>query len=363
MQALAGALHAAGHDTLLVSGGKLSSSSPYQTLQLPVVKTLPGDFLTLLDENLNKVSEPWKADRAELLENAVLEFTPDIMILETWPFGRRQMQFEILPLVRRLSARAHPPMMVSSIRDVLQRRKLKRRIQTLSEVEHFIDLVLVHGEEKLTPLEESFEEASQLQCDVAYSGYIANRPAEICKRQFASATCGEVVVSAGGGATGSTLLKMAARAALMDDRVWRLLVGPNVETTVIDGLRKRQTQNLVVEQNRSDFRDLLANCDVSISQFGYNTALDLLIAGCPAVVVPYAEDGETEQTQRAKGFQGRGYVVAVEQDCLTPEILLTAIEEAKTLQKRQFSGGNFNGAVNSVKILESYYQTFGRKIA
>ena len=57
MQALALALHQNHHSVLLVSGGRLSSNTSYKSVQLPVLKTLPGDFLTLLDENLVAVSE------------------------------------------------------------------------------------------------------------------------------------------------------------------------------------------------------------------------------------------------------------------------------------------------------------------
>ncbi|MBX2868195.1 MAG: hypothetical protein KTR18_05945 [Acidiferrobacterales bacterium] len=363
MQALAEALHNAGHETLLASGGRLSEMGPYRSLQLPVVKTLPGDFLTLLDENLNEVNDSWKADRTDLLVSAIQKFTPNIMVIETWPFGRRQMRFEILPLMQRLIALDTPPMIVSSIRDVLQRRKQKRRIQTLSEVERYIDLVLVHGEETLTPLSQSFEEAEELQANVAYSGYIATHRQESAKEEAPSTPSGEIVVSAGGGATGSLLLKTAARAAFMDTRSWRLLVGPNVEATVFDVLQKQQSSRLIVERNRKDFRHLLAHCAASVSQFGYNTALDLLIAGCPAVVVPYADDGETEQTQRAEGFEKRGYVVSIEQDLITPESLLSAIQKAQFHRTRENPSQDFNGAVHSVELLESHYQKFLRKNA
>ena len=37
-----------------------------------------------------------------------------------------------------------------------------------------------------------------------------------------------------------------------------------------------------------------------MSQCGYNTTLDLLRTGVPALVVPFAEGGEDEQTRRAE---------------------------------------------------------------
>ena len=43
----------------------------------------------------------------------------------------------------------------------------------------------------------------------------------------------------------------------------------------------------------------IARSTVSVSQAGYNTTMDVLRAGRPAVVVPYADGGEDEQTRRA----------------------------------------------------------------
>lgn len=357
MQTLAAALQSTGHETLLISGGRVTAVGNYQVFQLPVLKTLPGDFLTLLDENHEKVSDLWKSNRAERLVEAVVGFSPDIVVLETWPFGRRQMRFEILPLVRRLASMKTPPALVSSIRDVLQRRKLKRRQQTLSEVAEFIDLILVHGEAELTPLEESFEEANQLQSPVAYSGYLAAHHSGDANRGVKANSSGEIIVSAGGGATGVTLLQTAAATASEDTQVWRLLVGPNVENRIFESLGNRKISNLIVERNRKDFADLLTNCAASVSQFGYNTALDLLVADCPAVVVPYAEDGETEQTQRANCFQSRGYVVSLDQTKLSSQTLLGAIQQAKNRGTTDHTSRDLNGAENSVKILESHYNT------
>jgi len=358
MQALASALYQKDHDVLLVSGGRLTSDTPYTSVQLPVLKTLPGDFLTLLDENLDAVSETWKASRAKKLQRAVIEFEPDIVVIETWPFGRRQMQFEILPLVSALGAMVQKPSVVCSIRDVLQQRKLKRREQTLAEVEAFINLVLIHGERELTPLEASFEEAAKLKCQIEYSGYITGSKSvpQDSKNNIAS---GEILVSAGGGATGQYLLQIAVESSQIDQTYnWRLMVGPNIDDASFRRLTEYQSDYLIVERNRSDFKQLLSNCLVSVSQFGYNTALDLVMANCPSVVVPYAEDGETEQTQRAACFQDKGYLVLLKQEDLTPISLIEAVKKARKTKKDNLSNRDLNGAQRSVEILEEQYQLF-----
>ncbi len=50
----------------------------------------------------------------------------------------------------------------------------------------------------------------------------------------------------------------------------------------------------------------MAQADVSVSQAGYNTVADMLVARCRAVLIPYAQDGETEQSDRAGLLEARG---------------------------------------------------------
>jgi predicted glycosyltransferase len=57
-----------------------------------------------------------------------------------------------------------------------------------------------------------------------------------------------------------------------------------------------------------DLRAELRAASASVSQCGYNTALDLLSTGVPALVVPFAEGGEDEQTRRAERLERLGAV-------------------------------------------------------
>jgi predicted glycosyltransferase len=53
-------------------------------------------------------------------------------------------------------------------------------------------------------------------------------------------------------------------------------------------------------------RDELAAAAASVSQAGYNTTLDLLTAGIPALVVPFGGPAEDEQTRRARRLERLG---------------------------------------------------------
>jgi predicted glycosyltransferase len=58
----------------------------------------------------------------------------------------------------------------------------------------------------------------------------------------------------------------------------------------------------------ADLTAELTTAAASVSQCGYNTALDLVRAGVPALVVPYSEGREDEQTRRARRLERLGAV-------------------------------------------------------
>ena len=67
---------------------------------------------------------------------------------------------------------------------------------------------------------------------------------------------------------------------------------------------------------------------MSVSQAGYNTMLDILLAGARAVLVPFAAGRETEQLMRAERLAALGAVELVPESELSPQSLALAIERA-----------------------------------
>jgi len=142
---------------------------------------------------------------------------------------------------------------------------------------------------------------------------------------------GEVVVSVGGGAVGEGLLRAALAARPLTglaDKPWRLITGPNATDAAFDALAWEAPPGVVVERWRDDMPALLGHALLSISQGGYNTVCDLLRAGTRAVIVPFADHAETEQTLRAEALAKRGAVCMVEAAGLSPETLAATVDRA-----------------------------------
>ena len=118
----------------------------------------------------------------------------------------------------------------------------------------------------------------------------------------------EIIVSGGGSAAALPLFACAVAAARLDrsGRRWRLLAGRGMAEADLALLAADAPERVVIERARPDFPALLAGCAVSISQAGYNTVLDLVAAGRPAIVVPFDAGNETEQTVRAEAMERAG---------------------------------------------------------
>ena len=348
------ALAAAGAQVTYVSGGFPVPGldvGDAELVQLPPARASDGRYRGLVNEALQPVDDAWRRTRRERLLQTLERCRPEVVVTETFPFGRRLLRFELLPLLERLALRHPRTRLVSSVRDILERRSRPEREQeSVDLVRSRYCRVLVHSDPAVVPLGASFPLAKQIEERLAYTGYVAPAPVPM------ETECGrdEIVVSAGGGRVGEKLLRAAIGAHPISAharRRWRILVGPDLPDSTLQELRRQATRKVRVERNRPDFPHLLSRCHVSISQAGYNTVADILRAGARAVLVPYAESGEREQSLRADLLAARGVAVVVEPDALGPESLACALEAAAALPRPLAEEVDLDGARRAVSLL------------
>ena len=106
---------------------------------------------------------------------------------------------------------------------------------------------------------------------------------------------------------------------------WCIITGPNFPKPEQAALAAGLPQGIALETFRPDFPGLLAGAQISVSQAGYNTVCDILRAQCRAVLIPFAEGGETEQSDRASRLEKLGLASMVQEDRLTAESLAKAM--------------------------------------
>jgi predicted glycosyltransferase len=318
----------------LVTGGEplpeLAKAGARRVVQLTPLRARDASFRNLVGADGQAPDDALWAARREALLSAFAEARPDAVLIEAYPFGRRAFRRELEPLVAAARSRSPPALVLCSLRDiVIAPPQEQRRQEIVERVRTDFDAVLVHGDPRLIGLDESFPLAAEIVDKLVYTGYVA--APEPVLDSGSSTGSGEVLVSAGGGAVGGRLLRAALaarRRGCLAEAGWRLLTGPNLPADEFARLTTDLPDRVAVERYRNDFAQLLHRCRVSVSQAGYNTVLEIIAADAPAVLVPFAEMRETEQTLRAERLAACGVVEMLPAEQLTPDRLCEAIEQA-----------------------------------
>jgi len=354
---LANALAMHNFEVDLITGGMPVSGLSLHGInchQLPPVRSLDGQFDQLVDEFGNLIDADWKQQRRNALLKIFDALAPDALITETFPFGRRMMRFELLPLLNAARQHSSSPLVISSIRDILQPKSKPGRDQEIHAlVDLYFDKILVHGDERFASLDDTYSLANEIADKTFYTGYISE---PIDGNQNQAGNEHEVLVSGGGGAASLQLLKTAIDAkprSKLNRHTWRLLVGQGIDANGFEQLQNTAGAGIIVERNRSDFQALLTQCAVSVSQSGYNTVCDVLRSGARAVMVPFSDADEVEQSLRANLLQRHDRVISLEQQALTAESLATAVDRASEMPQQSIDM-RMNGANVSAGLLQEW---------
>lgn len=353
---------AAGFDVTLMEGGVPDQISletdahRVHRVHLPPAKAADAAFTDVLDAQTGRpIDDAWRAHRKQRSLETLEAVKPDILLIESFPFARRAFHFELAPLVQ--TARAQGSKTAVSIRDILVARSDRFKTARIAEMARSLfDMILVHGDPRFVALRDSFSATAVIADRMRYTGIVGPDRVPITRKWGA----GEIVVSAGGGATGGALMRAALAArplCSLADRPWRFLVGPNLPEGDLAALCN-PPEGVIVEPARSDFLNLLASATLSISQAGYNTVADLAATGCPAVLVPFEGPvgRETEQPTRARLLEHAGRVTVVRECALTPDRLAAAVDKALALDASCPPPYRADGADETARVLAALAQ-------
>jgi predicted glycosyltransferase len=308
----------------LIDGGRtISGVEPPDRVALtrlpPVFRDPTTGHLATTDETpLPEVL----GSRLSLLVETVRAFAPDLLVIEYFPFQRWELATEILAAIDR--ARASNPRVVvcSGVRDVPRTPSEALADSVISTLNARFDHVLVHGDDRVTRLQDHVPRISEVRIPILYTGYVAPRIPP-----GAGAAGGRYsVVSAGGGIDGFELLAAAARAwselarsGAVDGRRLVMFTGPFTPERDCLALRRLCAEtDVVVRPFSDDFLSWLAGAEMSISRAGYNTCASVLEARVPAVLVP----GRlvSDQVFRARRLAAMHLAEVVDQDDLAERL-------------------------------------------
>lgn len=356
---LARAFSVRGHEATVVSGGRAVphfDRTGVHLVQLPPLQSDGVNFTRLLAASDDVATDDYLKSRQECLSEAFASCKPDVLITELFPFGRRSLRGEFLGLLKTAKSMPTPPLILSSIRDILAPPSKPDRAQVTDEtISQYYDAVLVHSDANVTSLDQSWPVTPALQGKLHYTGYVA--PASSGPHPDA-AGANEILVSAGAGPVGDALFETTVAAAnLATDRAWRILVGGTNQKDRIERLQGLDRSGaVIIEPTRPDFRQMLYHTACSVSMCGYNTALDLMQSGCPAVLVPFDDGGEVEQTLRAQSLARMSGMRMMKTADLTAQTLMNTVTEISGKRRPPGAGFHLDGANETVRTVAALTQ-------
>ncbi len=339
-----------GHDVTLATGGaptSLANTDGLTIRQIPPVKADGLNFKTLLDGTERVATVEYLALREEKLLDLYRAAPPDILITELFPFGRRLLMHEFRNLLELARTTLPRPLVLASIRDILATPTVEGRVdETHALLRSHYDGVLVHSDPTFIALDTSWPRVSEIADLIHYTGFIDENGAS------AGSWPREGIVVSGGSSLASLPLYRAAlyAARQIPHRRWTILIGRNIPDGDFTSLQNGCPDNAFVERARPDFRAMLARAELSISQAGYNTVIDLLNAAPRALLVPFEAGGETEQMLRAKTLVAHGFGQILREGELSPDVLAALAEEALNKPLPPCPDVNLNGAAQSASL-------------
>jgi predicted glycosyltransferase len=341
------------HEVILVVGGREVD------IELPEHVTLvrlPGlymdeQFTTLIPEDADKTIAAIQRKRQEILFSLCQTHKPDLFIIELYPFGRTSIQ----------QGRFGKIKVVCSLRDILVEKRDPKAYEerVLNHLNTHFDLLLIHSDPAIMPLDETFSRVNDIPIPIFYTGFVTRKvkPAagKKLRRELAIAAREKLIVaSAGGGRSGYTLLSNVIEAAhqLADSQQIRLemFTGPFRDEGEFKKLSANSTKRIRVRHFTKRFLDYLSAADVSVSLAGYNTCMNLLVTRVPALVYPYLQ--QREQPLRVGKIKNFLPIKILQDKDLNPIPLGDHIQQM--LGASRPSDGvslNLDGAENSARYL------------
>lgn len=336
---------------MLICGGaippQLQINSRIRVVALPPLRMNAEN--ALVDANGNGDVDEIFDVRRQIIVRTVREFLPDAVVIEMFPFGRKKFATEVLSIIDTARERRSTKVF-SSVRDVLvtsRRDQDRHDHRAATSLNNNFDAVLIHSDPDLIALDATFSTFEMIDIPTYYTGYISSS-----SHSQESTRLRRIVVSAGGGQVGHELMDAA------EDAFPKIKRDLNLDMLIVTGPNGKQRQSptngdrsLQAVEFISDMPYTLARSMISVSQCGYNTAVDVLKTRTAAIFVPYETPSEDEQFRRAELLAQKGRAELLRQSSLTADAIADAAANLLSTSRKNLTCINLNGAVRSSDLI------------
>jgi len=282
-----------------------------------------------------------KAYREALILKAVIDESPDILLVDHAPAGMNGELLSTLAFIRR---ELPGTQVILGLRDILDSpetvREIWRQQGIVPLLESLYDRVLVYGCRSVFDVVAGYGIPPHVAEKLSYCGYVS-RPVV---RESAVPAAGKptVLVTAGGGEDGYFLMEayLKALAGGASGRVRsRIVTGPLMSAPRREALDQLAGGDPDIEiiTTTMDLPQMLTEANLVVAMGGYNTSIEIVASGKPAIIVPRAAP-RAEQRMRAAMLARMGLVRSVEPGPELERRLGHAIDEVLAGGKLRNSG-------------------------
>lgn len=276
--------------------------------------------------------------RADLILNTILNFEPDLIIVDKKPLGVQNEMAPALDVLRRRANRAKLVLLLREILDEPEKTKdVWERNGYHDTIQELYDAVLVVGSENVFDTAKEYGFPMSTRERMRYCGYIDKpnncRPSTDVRQELNITDETLVVVTAGGGKDGYHLMDVALTAfstsARPSDTHLLLILGPEMDQSERDLLVNASAEmtSVTVFEYTTEMMTYLNAADVVVSMAGYNSVTELLSLEKPAVLVPRTVP-VLEQWIRATRLEKLGLFSVIHPDQITPRVFLAVLRRA-----------------------------------
>jgi len=293
---------------------------------------------------------------------------PRIVAIESFPFKQQGLSGEVLPLVERARSGVHGDALVVCMTDGIladgnNRRGESRADKAAEVLDRYFDMVVIETDPVFARLEEFFRPRNALHTPLYHTGFVSR--GGIGPAASKDLKPDTILVSAGDGEHGGPLFRAAIEAHnilgptlplpmkvvtgqhLPEDE-WQELLA------LADGLSK-----LVLERKVADLRAEIAMARWSVSQCGYNTAVNAITTRTPSLFVPCGNGQRQVQLIRAQRlvYWGAGRLLMPHH--LNGASLANEIQQLTKFESRKVHF-DLNGAANAAHLISqvAYHNDF-----
>lgn len=344
--------------TLILGGPDLDfDASSLEIFKLPGLE-MDQDFQNLQPCNPSYSLEEVKAKRAEELIALFKAHQFEVFITELYPFGRKAFRFELDPLLQAIKDKEVRNCKVyCSLRDILVERKEdteKFESRVIRKLNRYFHGILIHSDQRYIPLEKTFSQFDNISQPICYTGFVSRTPPTT--RTPFTENKKLIVASIGGGNVGGELLLAVAEAfkflqTKRDDLFLQIFTGLYSPSSLTEQLVTFRTDDLVISPFTENFQTWIQKAALSISMAGYNSCMDVIASGTPALLYPFNQN--QEQRLRVDCLKQAAPIHLLEQEDLQPQNLAILIEQA-LLHMAQPNTISLNGTQKTVQQINEW---------